>query len=318
MAPEGAGGGARYPAGGEPPTGGAPSPAGGERPAGGGQVRAGAPGAGAPRDPAGGARASGSVKVTHRGAVVEILLDHPQRRNALTFRMYEQLAAACEIADGPEVRAVVLRGAGGAAFAAGTDIRHFTEFPTEPEAAAEAGLAYERRVGAVLARLLALRAPLVGVVEGPAMGGGLALAAACDLLLATPDATFGAPVARTLGNCLPAPVVARLADRLGTARTMALLLTAQRLDAREALTAGFVHRLVAPEELPAALDELLQRLCSQAPLTLAALKETERRFSSAAARVDTDDLLRRCYGSRDFREGVAAFLDHRTPRWEGR
>ncbi|UED84451.1 enoyl-CoA hydratase [Streptomyces profundus] len=260
----------------------------------------------------------GGVRVTRRGPVVELLLDNQRRRNALTFPMYEQLAAGCEVADEPGVRAVVLRGAGGLAFAAGTDIRHFADFPTDPEAAGEAGLAYERRVGRVLARLLALRAPLVGVVEGPAFGGGLALAAACDLLLATPDATFGAPIARTLGNCLPAPVVARLADRLGTARTMALLLTAEPLDAATAHTAGFVHRIAEPDELPERIDALLERLVNQAPLTLAALKETERRLSSAAARVDTDDLLRRAYGSADFRAGVAAFLDHRTPRWEGR
>ncbi|MDT0267407.1 enoyl-CoA hydratase [Streptomyces sp. DSM 44915] len=260
----------------------------------------------------------GSVHVTRRGPVVELLLDNQPRRNALTYPMYEQLAAGCDIADEPGVRAVVLRGAGGRAFAAGTDIRHFADFPSDPEAAGEAGLAYERRVGRVLARLLRLRAPLLGVVEGPAFGGGLALAAACDLLLATPDATFGAPIARTLGNCLPAPVVARLADRLGTARTMALLLTGDHLDATTAHTTGFVHRLATPVELPAQLDALLQRLTGQAPLTLAALKETERRLTAAAARVDTDDLLRRAYGSADFREGVAAFLDHRTPRWEGR
>ncbi|WP_129841037.1 enoyl-CoA hydratase [Streptomyces sp. RFCAC02] len=258
---------------------------------------------------------SGGRVLVHRdGDVVRITLAHPERRNALTFAMYEQLAEACAVADGAGVRVVVLRGAGGRAFAAGTDIRHFAGF----DGAGADGLEYERRVGRVLDRLAGLRAPLVGVVEGPAVGGGLALAAVCDLLIATPDAVFGAPVARTLGNCLPAPVVARLKDRLGSGRTMAMLLTAELLDAVTAHTAGLVHEVVPRDLLEERAADLVGRLADCAPLTLAALKETDRRLLAAGAAADTDDLLRRCYGSADFREGVAAFLDHRTPRWEGR
>jgi enoyl-CoA hydratase/carnithine racemase len=256
----------------------------------------------------------GQVLVRREGDIVRLTLSHPDRRNALTFPMYDQLEDACAIADEPGVRVVVLRGAGGEAFAAGTDIRHFTGFGAD----GGDGLAYERRVGRVLDRLLALRAPLVGVVEGPAVGGGLALAAACDLLIATPDAVFGAPIARTLGNCLPAPVIARLKDRLGASRTMAMLLTAELLDAETAREAGLVHRLAPRAELAEHTEALVERLRAAAPLTLAALKETDRRLLAAGAAVGTDDLLRRCYGSADFREGVAAFLDRRTPRWEGR
>ncbi|RKN07569.1 enoyl-CoA hydratase [Streptomyces radicis] len=262
------------------------------------------------------ARTPGEVRAVREGAVVRITLANPERRNALTFAMYERLLAACDLADEPGVRVTVLRGAGGHAFAAGTDIAEFAAF--DPGTAGEEGLAYERRVGHVIARLLALRAPLVGVVEGPAVGGGLALAAACDVLLATPDARFGAPIARTLGNLLPAPVVARLKDRIGGARTMALLLTAELMDAETAHAAGLVHRVVPRDELAERAGELVERLASAAPLTLAGLKETDRRLAAAAAAVDTDDLLRGVYGSADFREGVAAFLAHRTPRWEGR
>ncbi|MEO3754235.1 CoA transferase [Streptomyces sp. B6B3] len=293
-----------------------------------------------------GSRSAGEVRVRRDGDVVRVVLSNPDRRNALTFPMYDQLLAACDVADEPGVRVVVLRGDGGRAFAAGTDIREFTglaglaglagsagaaaEEGLEYErrvgrvlgggpgaAAAEEGLEYERRVGRVLDRLLALRAPLIGVVEGPAVGGGLALAAACDVVLATPDAVFGAPIARTLGNCLPAPVVARLQDRLGSGRALAMLLTAELLDAETARTAGLVQHVVDRDELDERLDALLARVRGSAPLTLAALKETDRRLRAAAARVDTDDLLRRCYGSADFREGVHAFLDRRTPHWRG-
>ncbi|ONK11863.1 enoyl-CoA hydratase [Streptomyces sp. MP131-18] len=260
---------------------------------------------------------NGEVLAVRDGACVRITLSNPERRNALTFPMYDQLAQACDVADEPGVRAVVLRGAGGRAFAAGTDIRHFTAFGAHGNAGRD-GLDYERRVGRVLDRLLRLRAPLLGVVEGPAVGGGLALAAACDVLLATPDAVFGAPIARTLGNCLPAPVIARLKDRLGAGRTMAMLLTAETLAAEEARTAGFVHRVVPRGELDEHAAALVERLVTSAPLTLAAVKETDRRLLAATAPADTDDLLRRTYGSADFAEGVRAFLDHRTPRWEGR
>ena len=263
-----------------------------------------------------------AIRVEHTGEQSEITrltISHPDRRNALTWEMYEQLYAACEEADARGARVVVLRGdpAAGGAFAAGTDIRHFAAF-ADGKADGEEGLACEQRMSRVLNRVLALRAPLVGVVEGPAVGGGLALAAACDLLLATPAARFGVPIARTLGNCLPASVIARLKDRLGGARAMALLLTGELLSAEAARDAGFVYRLVSPGGLEDELAALTERLRGCAPLTLAALKETDRRLTAAAAATDTDDLLRACYGSADFREGVRAFLGHRAPRWQGR
>jgi enoyl-CoA hydratase/carnithine racemase len=208
---------------------------------------------------------------------------------------------------------VVLRGAG-EAFAAGTDIAQFAEF----DGAAD-GLDYERRVGAVIEDLLAVPVPVLGVVDGPAVGGGLALAACCDVLVATDRAVFGAPIARTLGNCLAPAAVARLQRRLGVSRTMGMLLTARTVDAREAAAAGFVHALVPPDELDAAAADLVRRLAGGAPRTLAGLKEIDRRLAAAdgAGGVDADDVLADCYGSADFREGVAAFVARRAPRWTG-
>ncbi|GAB7191474.1 enoyl-CoA hydratase [Kineococcus sp. NUM-3379] len=255
---------------------------------------------------------AGAVLVHREGGALHVVLSNPGRRNALTWEMYDRLVGVCDdVAADPSVRVVVLRGAGGA-FAAGTDIRQFAGFDGAD------GLAYERRVGSVLERLAGVRVPVVGVVEGPAVGAGLALAALCDVLVATPGARFGVPVARTLGNCIPAAVVARLQRRLGTGRTTAMLLTARLLDAREAATAGFVHLLVEEDGLEEAVAGLLGRVLAGAPLTLAALKEVDRRLAAAAAAVEDSDLLLRCYGSADFREGVTAFLEHRAPRWEGR
>jgi enoyl-CoA hydratase/carnithine racemase len=253
----------------------------------------------------------GDVEVHRSDAALHVVLSHPRRRNALTWHMYDRLLAVCdEVAGNEAIRVVVLRGAGDA-FAAGTDIRQFVHFRSGAD-----GVAYERRIAQVLSRLLRLRVPLVGVVTGPAVGAGLALAAVCDILVATPDASFGVPIARTLGNCIPAAVVARLQRRLGAGRAMAILLTAGSLSASDAAVAGFVSDVVPGLELEDAVRDLVRRISAGAPLTLAALKEIDRRL--AGADVPDEDLLERCYGSADFREGVSAFLEHRRPQWEGR
>ena len=251
------------------------------------------------------------VEVRRSEGTLHVVLSHPRRRNALTWHMYDRLLAVCdEVAADEAVRVVVLRGAGDA-FAAGTDIRQFVDFHDGAD-----GVAYERRIAGVLNRLLHLRVPLVGVVTGPAVGAGLALAAACDILVATPEATFGVPIARTLGNCIPAAVVARLQRRLGAGRTMAMLLTARPLSASDAAAAGLVSAVLPASDLEDGVRDVVRRIRAGAPLTLAALKEIDRRL--AGSDVPDEDLLERCYGSADFREGVSAFLEHRRPQWEGR
>ena len=253
------------------------------------------------------------MEVRRDGPVIHAELVNPHRRNALTWAMYDELSALCDtVAGDPDIRLVVIRGAAGA-FAAGTDVHQFADFADGAD-----GLAYERRVGRVLDRLLGLRVPLLGVVDGPAVGAGLAIAAICDIVVATPQARFGVPIARTLGNCIPAAVLARLQQRLGAGRTMAALLTARLIDADDAAAAGLVYAVWADEELETGVAKLIKAICTGAPLTLAALKEIDRRLAAATAAVDDADLLEQCYGSADFREGVSAFLEHRRPVWVGR
>jgi enoyl-CoA hydratase len=257
---------------------------------------------------------SDELIVEKDGHVLRLWLSNPGRRNAITWAMYDGLLGIRALVAGdPDIRVVVLRGAGGQAFAAGTDIRQFAEFTT-----GEQGVEYEHRVGRVVASLLAIRAPVIAVVEGPAVGAGLAIAACCDLVVATPDAVFGAPVARTLGNTLPPAVVARLRQRLGAARTTAMLLTARLLPATVALAAGFVTEVVDRDQLDDTVHELSELICANAPLTLSALKEIERRIDEHGPGAEADDVLAAVYGSRDFHAGVAAFLEHRKPDWEGR
>lgn len=256
---------------------------------------------------------SGRVHVLRDGAVWTATLDNPGRRNALTWEMYDTLSELCsDVRDDPDVRVLVLRGEGDEAFAAGTDIHQFRGFT------AQDGITYEKRVGRVLSALLDVRIPVVAVVQGHAVGAGLALVACADVVVATDDATFGAPVARTLGNCLPPPVVARVQRRLGVARTMAMLLTARLLPAQEAAYAGLVSDVVPAEELEERVDDVVRRIARGAPLTLAGLKEVDRRLERSSPVVDADDVLATCYGSADFAEGVAAFVERRRPVWTGR
>lgn len=244
----------------------------------------------------------------------QLTLSNPRQRNALTLGMYDQLELACEEIDADdEVRVTVLRGAGGRAFAAGTDIREFRSFTTGAD-----GVDYEKRVGRAVERLAALRMPAIAAVEGPAVGAGIALTACCDLVVCTPDAVFGAPIARTLGNCLAPAVIARLYASLGRARTLRALLTAELVTAQEAHDAGLVQEIVEQDDFDAHLARLRERIAGCAPLTLAALKEADRRVLATSAPGPAEDLYELCYGSRDFHEGVTAFLDKRPPEWEGR
>ncbi|MQA85999.1 MAG: enoyl-CoA hydratase [Streptosporangiales bacterium] len=250
---------------------------------------------------------------TRDGPVARITFNRPDARNAMTWAMYDALYEACERVDGDEsIRALVLRGAGGKAFVAGTDIAQFRNFRT-----GEDGISYERRMDRIVGRLEAARVPTLAVIEGYAVGGGLSLAAACDLRVCTPDARFGIPIARTLGNCLSAETCARLVSLIGESRALQLILTASFFTAEQALTAGLVAEVVEPERLDERADELVAQLAGQAPLTMYATKETLRRLRRANL-PDASDLVALVYGSDDFKEGVRAFVDKRKPEWTGR
>ncbi|GAB3494601.1 enoyl-CoA hydratase [Nocardiopsis coralliicola] len=247
------------------------------------------------------------------GGVLTVVFNRPRARNAMTPEMYEGLYQACERADAdPEVRAVVLRGAGDRAFVAGTDIGGFADFSSPQD-----GVDYEAGVTRVVNRIEDLDVPSVAVVRGYCVGGGLAIAAACDLRLADDTARFGVPIARTLGNCLSANTLSLLHQRLGAARTTDLLLRAGFLSAAEAHTAGFAAEVCAPEELAALAEETVGRFLSQAPITMWAAKELTRRMRRAALPEDAD-VVGTAFGSADFAGAVRAFTDGTRPTWTGR
>jgi enoyl-CoA hydratase len=262
---------------------------------------------------AGEATARDELLVTRDGPVLTVTFNRPEARNALTWAMYARLAEACEEADrDAAVRVLVLRGAGGQAFVAGTDIAQFQAFRTAAD-----GLEYERELDRRIGRLEQVGKPVIAQVQGFAVGAGLRIAAACDLRVATPEARFGAPIARTLGNCLSAEAYARLVELLGPSRVAAVMLAARLLTAEEAHAAGFVHEIAPTAAIEARVRALAEEVAGLAPLTLRVTKEAIRRLRAVRPPPDLDDLVSRVYTSADFREGVHAFLDRRPPQWSG-
>ena len=254
----------------------------------------------------------GEVRCTREGAVARVVFDRPQARNAMTWRMYEQLEDICaELREDAAVRAVVFRGAGGQAFIAGTDIAQFSDFTS-----AEDGVAYEQRMEAVLTALETLPMPTLAVVEGWAVGGGLAIAACCDFRIATPNTRFGVPIARTLGNCLSVANTARLVAALGSANTKRLLMLGDMVPAAEARASGFLLDVVEANELDGRAEAITERLARNAPITMRVSKEAVRRVLGAGLAED-GDLIEQAYGSDDFRQGVAAFVEKREAQWTG-
>ncbi|MBX9387105.1 enoyl-CoA hydratase/isomerase family protein [Streptomonospora nanhaiensis] len=285
-----------------------------DQPDGGAGAPSPAPGrSGGPAFPGAGGSGTDQLHIVQEGPVLTVTFNRPAQRNAMTWAMYDGLVAACERADADDaVRAMVLTGAGDAAFVAGTDIAQFTDFTDGAD-----GVAYEARLSAVVDRLAQVRVPTVAAVRGYCVGGGLAVAAACDLRVATPSARFGVPIARTLGNCLSVRTHALLAGHFGAARTLDLLLTARLMDAEEARVAGFVTRMAAEDALEAEVAALTDRLAAHAPLSMWAAKESARRLRTANLPEDRD-ILERVYGSADFRNAVRSFTAKTAATWEGR
>jgi enoyl-CoA hydratase len=257
---------------------------------------------------------SGDVLYEIHEGIGRITFNRPQARNAFTFRMYEQLGKICQQAENDSsVKVLLLTGAGEKAFAAGTDISEFKAFST-----AEDALNYESRIEGLVSALEGSRVPTIAAIAGACTGGGLTIAACCDLRIGAANARFGVPIARTLGNCLSMSNYVRLVALLGPSRVKDIIFTARLIDAEEACKIGLLGE-VLPDcaSLQGRANELARTVASQAPLTLRVTKEALLRIKEKMIPEEDRDLLLKCYMSRDFREGMDAFLNKRPPKWTG-
>jgi enoyl-CoA hydratase len=244
-----------------------------------------------------------------RDGVGHVTLNRPDARNALTFSMYERLTELA--ADPGGVRALIITGAGDKAFAAGTDINQFRAFSSADDA-----MAYEARIDRAVSTIERCPVPTIAAIAGACTGGGAAIAAACDLRIAAANARFGFPIARTLGNCLSMSNIARLSALVGPARVLEMILTARLFSATEALSVGLVTEVLSDHSaLKARATELATLVAGHAPLTMRATREALRRMRDNLP--PDEDLIRLCYTSQDFKEGMDAFLTKRPPLWRG-
>uniref|UniRef100_E1TIH9 Enoyl-CoA hydratase/isomerase n=1 Tax=Burkholderia sp. (strain CCGE1003) TaxID=640512 RepID=E1TIH9_BURSG len=248
------------------------------------------------------------VRLTvHASGAAEILIDRAERHNAMTLDMYESLLAhiaQCEA--NSDVRCILLRGAGGKSFISGTDIDYFKDFRDGRD-----GVAYEAFVERVIDTVERIAVPTIAVIDGWAVGGGLALATACDFRVCTDASRFGAPIAKTLSNTLSSRNIARLQAALGTPRVKKMLMLADYLTAEEVLACGYVQEVCDRAALQDAAHALAQRLMALSPVTQRAVKESLRRIV-IEQRLDDEDLIEAVYGSSRFREAVAAFTSRRS------
>ncbi|MBU3077548.1 enoyl-CoA hydratase [Sphingomonas quercus] len=249
-----------------------------------------------------------------RGNQAHILFDNPAAHNALTSQMWLDLRDACrDIAADRDIRVAIFRGVGGKAFISGTDISKFADYESGAQ-----GVEYERGIDECLGALDAVPCATIAVVEGWAVGGGINISSGCDFRIATPDARFGSPLGRTIGNCLSALSVARIGGAVGVQRAKRMILLGEMITAQEMLEAGFLLRIVERDALDAEADALAVRAAENAPITTRATKEMIRRMAYGAL-PDVEDLIAEVYGSADFRRGVADFLARtkQVPAWTG-
>jgi len=244
------------------------------------------------------------------GPIASLTFNNPAARNAMTWPMYEELKVICDsLASNHDIRVVILRGAGDKAFVSGSDIEQFVAMKKDE--------AYEVAVDHIFSSLQQLPMPTIALIEGLAVGSDLLIATACDFRISTPEARFGIPVARTLGNCLSPSNLAWISAHLGIPMVKKMLLTSELIKAPELLATGYLYETVDAQNITSTTDALAHKLAALAPITQKASKLTIARLLQNNL-PDCSDLMRETYNSQDFKEGVNAFLEGRPPKWVGK
>lgn len=246
-----------------------------------------------------------------------LTFNQPEKRNAISLVMWEAIGVAIEdFAADPEIRVVVMQGAGGKSFAAGADISEFEKNRADAEGAAE----YARRSEASRRAMDALQKPLIAMIQGYCIGGGLAIALRADLRIASEDSKFGVPAAK-LGIAYAGESLERLTALVGPGFAKEIMFTGAQFTAAQAFAMGLLNRVVAPEALEETVLGIAAQIAVNAPLSIHASKVSIEQLTGDPAKRDPAKLAalsRACFDSEDYKEGRRAFMEKRKPVFTGR